>query len=581
MSGNCNTYLGATTNCTTDVTVNYSTAIGFGAVVDTSNTIVLGGPCYDLGGAYPTVIVPGGSLKLSGLAAPSVSPNYYLGVDAEGNVITANGGGGGGNVFETITVNQTSTLKGKVSIGYNEQQETTNILDVSGDADINGTLFIRGVPVPVEKNLTGYNSNTFSLGTYALQVTGLSNIAGVIVSSDGGGSINVPHTSLVQGLAVGTSGADSANVNSTNAVLGVSTANNFYGEAGYNSTLGTETLYNNTSGSFNTAVGCFAGISVGTGSYNIVMGTSAGTAIIKGISNTAIGNHALENNDGNYNTSLGHYAGVGIGENHSNTFLGVESRLDLIAIENILLYPDDGLYPKRLVVDISDNYVLVVDGSMVLVDPSGNDYLDPSGVPFVDLVGVLDACGNLILDPQRYFENQIYTNANASVALGAFSTIDFSNTIVLGGYYGGQGYDSYPHVIMSSDCYINGITVGQGSGGPGTGGKWLDVLSGSKPGPGPNTAFGYRALVSNGQYALNNTGFGYRVLENNETGSNNSGFGKYALRNIGLNSSIIGDNQIASYNTAFGSYAFKNNNTLIDFVNNGGNGNTYTLLCNA
>ena len=27
-------------------------------------------------------------------------------------------------------------------------------------------------------------------------------------------------------------------------------------------------------------------------------------------------------------------------------------------------------------------------------------------------------------------------------------------------------------------------------------------------------------------------------------------------------------------------YAFKNNNTLIDFANNGGNGNTYTLLCN-
>ena len=139
ISGNCNTYLGANAGIPIDLSnqiINYSTAIGYGALVDTSNTIVMGGYSLDLE-AYPTVIVPG-KLKLTGLTSPSGSPNYYLGVDASGNVITANGGGGGyNNEFVNVYVSHQAFF-GYASI--DDVPGDSNTIDVSGNVNVVGTL---------------------------------------------------------------------------------------------------------------------------------------------------------------------------------------------------------------------------------------------------------------------------------------------------------------------------------------------------------------------------------------------------------------------------------------------------------
>jgi hypothetical protein len=51
-------------------TVNYSTAIGYGAIIDASNQIVLGGTGA---GSYPTVVVPG-PMDASAIFLPSTKP---------------------------------------------------------------------------------------------------------------------------------------------------------------------------------------------------------------------------------------------------------------------------------------------------------------------------------------------------------------------------------------------------------------------------------------------------------------------------------------------------------------------------
>jgi hypothetical protein len=128
---NYNTLLGALTDISFNG-IQYSTAIGYGAVATESNTIMMGG--RDLSNVYPTVVVPG-KLKFLNIDAPSVNPNYYLGLDASGNVITSNGGGGG------YTNNYTNLNSRHASFGYNNVfSGSSNILDVSGNVSIIGNI---------------------------------------------------------------------------------------------------------------------------------------------------------------------------------------------------------------------------------------------------------------------------------------------------------------------------------------------------------------------------------------------------------------------------------------------------------
>ena len=90
--GSYNTYLGALTDTSDNtITYDYSTALGYGAIIDVSNQIMMGG---NLSGEYPTVVVPG-SMDASAIYLPNtklvsdyadneVVPKSYVDTAAQG-----------------------------------------------------------------------------------------------------------------------------------------------------------------------------------------------------------------------------------------------------------------------------------------------------------------------------------------------------------------------------------------------------------------------------------------------------------------------------------------------------------------
>jgi hypothetical protein len=79
-SSNFNTFLGAQTNVSSNLlTYNYSTALGYNAIIDASNQIVLGG----LNGvSYPSVKIPGTYVGIGG----NYNPGNGYALDVNGNV---------------------------------------------------------------------------------------------------------------------------------------------------------------------------------------------------------------------------------------------------------------------------------------------------------------------------------------------------------------------------------------------------------------------------------------------------------------------------------------------------------------
>jgi hypothetical protein len=100
-------------------------------------------------------------------------------------------------------------------------------------------------------------------------------------------------------------------------------------------------------------------------------------------------------------------------------------------------------------------------------------------------------------------------------------------------------------LTASGDIYVNGITVGRGSG---------NISS--------NTAIGANTLATNNGNGYDNSAFGSNALNLNTSGNNNSAFGAMALNNnsTGVWNSAFGIealryNTTSNYNSAFGANA--------------------------
>jgi hypothetical protein len=96
-------------------------------------------------------------------------------------------------------------------------------------------------------------------------------------------------------------------------------------------------------------------------------------------------------------------------------------------------------------------------------------------------------------------------------------------------------------LFVGSDSYINGLTLGKGSGNIST-----------------NTAFGVTALSSNTSGTVN-TAIGYQAMRSNTSGDQNTAVGTAALDvnttgtcNTAMGQSALGENITGSYNTAIG-----------------------------
>ena len=89
--------------------------------------------------------------------------------------------------------------------------------------------------------------------------------------------------------------------------------------------VGANSLYYNTSGNHNTSVGAGSMCNNTTGTLNTAVGSSAleGEVVQSvGNQNVAIGAQSLYDNSGSFNTALGTYSGISLNDGSYNTFLG-------------------------------------------------------------------------------------------------------------------------------------------------------------------------------------------------------------------------------------------------------------------
>jgi hypothetical protein len=88
-----------------------------------------------------------------------------------------------------------------------------------------------------------------------------------------------------------------------------------------NTGVGWRSLFSNSFGSFNTAIGAGALI-LNNGDNNTAVGTGALLLNIAGIGNTAVGDLALQNNTGDFNIALGAEAGTDPNIGSNNIYIG-------------------------------------------------------------------------------------------------------------------------------------------------------------------------------------------------------------------------------------------------------------------
>ena len=289
ISGSYNTYLGANTDCSG--VVQYSTAIGYYAVVDVSNTIVLGGTGA---GSYPTVIVPG-----------------------------------------NLTVKGTINVGGLTGING-----STGPTGPQGPAGSNGSQGPQGPEGPT--GYTGANGDSYwtpaTIGTTGIQYTG--------------GDIFIGPLQDNNYIRVGQGVLSTTGLAGSNLVIGNGAYLNGTSSSSQNTSIGSHALANNTS-NFNTSLGYCANFqnltgqrltAIGSasmyynqGSYNTAVGFCSlyGTGSTGSVNNpsysVAVGVSALQNYSGitgpapGYDTAIGYNAGYNDIVGSCNTYLGAKT----------------------------------------------------------------------------------------------------------------------------------------------------------------------------------------------------------------------------------------------------------------
>ena len=194
-NSNYNTFLGVSTNIDISTNIyNYSTALGFNAIIDDSNQIVLGGLG---GGSYPGVQIPGSYVGIGGVYNPA--SGYALDVSGNSNF--------SGIITNTVTQPASNDSTTKVPTTAWVQSAIT-----SSEKWINGT-----------SGAIYYNSGSVGIGTTtpttALDVSGNAAFSGIITNTvtqpaSNDSTTKVPTTAWVQSAITssekwsnGTSGA--------------------------------------------------------------------------------------------------------------------------------------------------------------------------------------------------------------------------------------------------------------------------------------------------------------------------------------------------------------------------------------
>jgi hypothetical protein len=149
-------------------------------------------------------------------------------------------------------------------------------------------------------------------------------------------------------------------------------------------------LYYNTTGSYNTAQGQESLFNNTTASHNTAVGYQAGYTNITGTQSTYLGSRAGYNATGNYNTIVGDYAGQGITTGTSNSFLGQGSgNLVTTGSKNTIIGRYDG-NQGSLDIRTASNHIVLSDGDgnpRAWIGSSGNFTVTRSDFSGIQCIG--------------------------------------------------------------------------------------------------------------------------------------------------------------------------------------------------
>jgi hypothetical protein len=346
-NGSNNTFLGFNTQPLSNNLI-FAAAIGSGATVSTSNTIVLG-----RSSGADTVLIPGnlsvgGVLNSASFSAATVNAGTQFNLGGN-RILSATGNGntflgfiagrdntsGNGNSFfgnSAGASNQTGSLNS--FFGWNSGITNTTGSDNSffgKDTGINNTIGSRNTFVGTisgYSNLTG--SNNTALGFNADVADSLS--YATVIGSDA--VVSTSNTIVLGRIG----GEDTVQVPG---VLNVAAQYNlggsrFLSAPSGNVFLGIQSGISNTSGDRNAFFGSFAGTSNTTGGDNSFFGREAGNRIIDGFGNTFLGFAAgYEATSGTNNVFIGANAGRSFtSPGFNNTLIGTSSVLGASNLSN-------------------------------------------------------------------------------------------------------------------------------------------------------------------------------------------------------------------------------------------------------
>jgi len=261
--------------------VQYSTAIGYGALIDSSNTIVLGRN-------IETTKIPG---KLN----VSLDSSFNSKIDISG----------------TLNVINSDAYIRNIRIGYGSGNISTNTV-VGMYSGISNTTGYTNTFVGYKSGYSNTNAQGNSYFGYASgeYSTGIEN---TFIGSLSGGSNNGSYN-----VALGyNSGVGNISFSASNCV----TIGHYAGakNLGNNNVfIGKDSAFNNTTGNSNTFVGKDSGIFNTTGFRNVCIGYLSGDNLKTGSYNTLLGTESKSNNDNiQYSTAIGYGATV----NTNNTIV--------------------------------------------------------------------------------------------------------------------------------------------------------------------------------------------------------------------------------------------------------------------
>jgi hypothetical protein len=268
-SGSGNTVLGSQAGPTVG-NLSFATAIGFGATVSASNTIVLGRSQGQESVLIPGNLTTNGSLSVGGTFSTNIvnaTTQFNL------NNVRILAAPGTGNFFAGIGAGQANATGAS----------NTFVGSAAGQANISGqvnTYFGSNAG----KAATGSANSFFGASAGLLTTTGTAN---AFFGNDTGKA----NTIGTGNSFFGSSAAPVLANGNQNSIFG-SIAGLVLASGSNNSLFGASVAQNLTSGSDNIIIGYQAAVGLGTGSGNTIVGTNSGLALESGGNNTLIGKGA-------------------------------------------------------------------------------------------------------------------------------------------------------------------------------------------------------------------------------------------------------------------------------------------------